>query len=272
MPYSRAHYFVGFVLLVTIVGFWTSYFTEIGKVPLAFHVHAFTATTWVILVMAQSWSIHNRKKLLHRTVGKLSLFVFPFLITGFVMIINVSAERFSTVESSGIMKLGPSFGIGMALAIVAYLLLYYKALNNRRTLHLHAGYMLATPLILFESPFSRIMLRDMPATIFTGSQGPQLILDAIVISITLAVVFSLVVYLRNRKKNGPFLVAAILMAVQAVAMAVAGDVEWMRNLFAAYGAVPAEISLPTGFLLGALISWLGWTGPIKKRKAMAPAQ
>lgn len=40
MPYRHAHYFVGFVLLVIMVGFWASYFSVVKAVPLAFHVHA----------------------------------------------------------------------------------------------------------------------------------------------------------------------------------------------------------------------------------------
>ncbi len=85
----------------------------------------------------------------------------------------------------------PSFGLSMVFAIVAYLVLFYLALRNRRSVRLHAGYMLATPLVLFESPFSRIMLDHLPFLVFTGAGFPQRILDAIVISMAMAIAFAL---------------------------------------------------------------------------------
>ena len=69
----------------------------------------------------------------------------------------VSADRLAANEGEFIAFAGPSFAIGMAIAIAAYLTLFYLALKHRRNVKLHAGYMLATPLILFESPFSRVI-------------------------------------------------------------------------------------------------------------------
>lgn len=270
MPYKHANYFVGLVLLTIIVGFWGSYFVPIAEVPLAFHVHATTATLWVILLMIQHWSIHGRHKHLHRYGGMLSLFLFPLLIVGFVMIINVSAERFVSSDGGSGLWLTPSFGIGMAVAIAAYLSLYYLALRNRRNVRLHAGYMLTTPLILFESPFSRIMLDHMPFLVFTGSEFPQRIIDAIVISIGISIVFAVVLYLRDPRWRFPFLLAAILMIVQAVAMYVGPSSEWLRAGFAVYASVPDWLTLVTGFALGVAVSWAGWRA-VPSQGAPSPA-
>jgi hypothetical protein len=258
MPYPQANYFVGLTLLVIVVGFWGSYFTEIGDVPTAFHVHAFTATSWVVLLMLQVWSIHHRRNDLHKLVGKLSLALFPLLMVGFVSIINFSAASFAAEKSPQIMFLGPSFGVGMMVALVAYLTVFYLALKNRRKVRLHAGYMLMTPLILFESPFSRILSVYFPSAVFTGSEGPQFIIDAIVISISLSIVFALAMYLRDRKGGTPFLVAAAFMIVQAILMYVGSSVEWIRAGFAAYAQIPAGVTLALGLLLGIAVSWLGW--------------
>ena len=53
------------------------------------------------------------------------------------------------------MLYGPGFMIGTMVAMAAYVTVYYRALKYRRKVWVHAGYMLSTPLILFESPFSR---------------------------------------------------------------------------------------------------------------------
>jgi hypothetical protein len=272
MPYRHANYFVGFTLFVIILGFWDSYFVPIAQVPLAFHVHAFTATSWVILLMFQHWSIHGGSRKAHRIAGRLSLALFPFLIVGFVMIIDVSAKAYAANESPVASFLGPSFGLSMLFAIIAYLVLYYQALRNRRNVILHAGYMLTTPLVLFESPFSRIVIDHLPFLIFTGSDFPQRILDSIVISMAMAIAFALVIYLRDRRHGMPFLVAAGIMFLQAVSMYFGTSLDWVRHGFVVYAEVPTTATVLVGLLLGAAVSWFGWR-PVKRssrREVQAP--
>jgi hypothetical protein len=259
MPYPYASYFIAFTLLVIVIGFWGSYFVPIAKVPTAFHVHAFTATSWVILLLVQNWSIRNGRRTLHRLGGILSLLLFPFLIVGFVMIINLTAASYAAHEAEVIRFTGPSFALSMAFAIIAYLILYYLALKHRNNVRLHAGYMLTTPLVLFESPFSRVMLMYLPFMVFTGTEFPQRILDAIVISMGMACVFSLVMYLRDRRGGIPFLIAAVLIFVQAVTMYVGTNLQWVRDGLEAYAQISATATILCGFLLGAAVSWFGWT-------------
>jgi hypothetical protein len=258
MPYPHAKYYVGFVLVVIIIGFWDSYFVPIAEVPLAFHVHAFTAMLWVTLLLFQDWAIRSRRRNLHKIGGMLSLFLFPFLIVGFTMIINVSAAGYVADENELARFLGPSFGLTMMVAILAYLTLFYQALKNRQNVRLHAGYMLTTPLILFESPFSRIILSDVPFLVFTGSEFPQRILDAIVVAMGISVAFALVLYLRDRKSGIPFLIAAIFLLVESVCMYVGTSIDWVRWGFEMYARLPTALTLLVAFLLGAAISWIGW--------------
>jgi hypothetical protein len=264
MPYPKANYFVGFVLLVIIVGFWSSYFVPVSEVPLAFHVHAITATSWVLLLMFQIWAIHGGRITAHRIAGKLSLILFPFLIVGFVMIINVSAASFAADQNPAARYLGPSFALSMLFAIFAYLVLYYQALRTRRNVVLHAGYMLTTPLVLFESPFSRIVTDHLQFLIFTDSTFPQRLLDAIVISMAMAIAFALVMYLRDRKGGVPFLVAAILMLLQAISMYEGTNIDWVRQAFAAYAGYPPAATITAGFMAGVAVSWLGWRLPLTR--------
>jgi hypothetical protein len=117
MPYRYGHYYVVFVLAVILAGFWKSYFSIAGAVPFAFHAHTFSATIWLLLLILQSASIHGRHNAFHKLAGLASLGLFPFLIAGFVMIINVTAAGYAAQESPFVMLLGPSFGIGMFIAI-----------------------------------------------------------------------------------------------------------------------------------------------------------
>lgn len=269
MPYRHAHYFVGFVLLVIMVGFWASYFSAVGNVPLAFHVHAVSAMTWLVLLIAQHLAIQRRANGLHRQMGRASFVLFPFLILGFVMIINLSAERYVRGTDEGVFLLAPAFGIGMWIAIAAYLTLFYLALKHRRNVKLHAGYMLATPLILFESPFSRVIDSYLPWMNVIGSEGPQVVLDTIVVSDSLAIIFALALYTMNRKHGAPWLVAAGFMGLQAVAMWFAPAVPLIGRSFAAYAAIPPGVTLALGIVAGSAVVWLGWQSGKPERRAAA---
>lgn len=257
MPYCYAHYFVGFVLLVIMTGFWASYFAVSGPIPLAFHVHAISSMTWLVLLIAQHLTIQRRANGLHRQMGRASFVLFPFLILGFMMIINVSAARYLKSEDWGVSLLAPAFGIGMAIAIAAYLTLFYLALKHRRNIKLHAGYMLATPLILFESPLSRVMDAYLPWMNIIGSEGPRNVLDTIVISDGMVTLFALGLYAMNRKHGAPWLVAICFTSFQAVAMWFAPDLPAIGRAFGVYAAVPAPAMLALGVVAGAAAAWLG---------------
>ena len=273
MPYKYGHYYVGFVLAVILGGFWASYFRIVDAVPLAFHAHAFSATSWLLLLILQSAAIHGRHNSFHKLAGLASFGLFPLLIAGFVMIINVSAARYAAEENPFIMLLGPSFGIGMLIAIAAYLTLFYQALRHRRNIRLHAGYMLATPLILFESPFSRLMDQAFPWMNFIGSEGPMAVLDTIAISDGLAILFAMTLYSMDRKHGAPWLVASAFMATQAIVMWFAPSIPLLNTLFQLYARLSPEIMILTGIGAGALVGYLGWQhgrGPIKSPAQTSP--
>ena len=273
MPYKHAHYFVGAVLLVILGGFWASYFSVVGgPMPLAFHVHAVTSMVWLMLLIAQHVAIHRRANALHKQMGKASFALFPLLILGFVMIINVSAQNFAAETSPFIMHNGPSFGIGMAVAISAYLTLFYLALKNRRNVKLHAGYMLATPMILFESPFSRLMDQVFPWLNYIQAEGFQAVQGSIVVSNSFVIAFALALYFRDRKHGAPWLVAIFFMALQSVLMWSGTSIPAFAALFGAYATIPEGITLLVGLALGGAAGWFGWrAGGAPAKPATAPA-
>lgn len=272
MPYRYGHYFVGFVLLTILTGFWASYWSPIANVPLAFHVHALTSSSWLLLLIVQSVAIHRRSNAFHKQMGRASFVLFPLLILGFTMIIDVSAQRYAVQESDFIMHNGPSFGIGMAISISAYLTLFYQALKNRRNVKLHAGYMLATPLILFESPFSRVMDQYLPWMNVIGSERIHQVQDQIAISDAMAIAFAMSLYITDRKHGAPWLVASCFMALQALVMWNAPAVPAIGTLFVGYAQIPQAITFAAGIAAGGLAAWLGWrAGSLAPRPHRAAA-
>lgn len=258
MPYPRAHFYVLLVMAVTIAGFWESYFSTFSEGPWQFHAHGIAASLWVVLVATQSWTAHRKQFAWHAAAGKASLLLFPFLIGGLAAIIDLTAKGYVAGEGATRTLLGGSFLLGLLLAIAAYVTLYYRALKYRRKVWLHAGYMMATPLILWESPFSRLLIGFVPGLGIEGPADFPNILISIVWAMASAFAFCLIVRWRVGERAHPFLVAACFIAAQMVAMGLLGDIAIVRSSLALLGQVPSALVVGAGFAAGALTSWAGW--------------
>ena len=258
MPYPRAHYYVLAVMAVIVAGFWPSYFAVWGAVPWQFHAHGVAASIWVAMVAAQSWTAHHRQLPLHRAVGKSSLLLFPFLIGGLAAIIDLTGKGYVAGDSPSRMMFGGSFLIGLALAIAAYVTVYYRALKYRRKVWAHSGYMLTTPLILFESPFSRMLTMFVPGLIISGVDDLHLIMTTILLAMALELAIIAAIWLKYRKRAAPFLIAAGFIIAQMLTMGLMSDSALLRSLLLIIGQLPSSAVVLAGFAIGALTSWAGW--------------
>ncbi|HEU0310652.1 MAG TPA: hypothetical protein VFR36_05490 [Sphingomicrobium sp.] len=267
MPYRNAPYYVLFCIAVIAAGFWPSYFAKWGDVPWQFHAHGIAASIWVMMVLAQSWTAHHKQFPLHRAVGKSSLFLFPFLIGGLAAIIDLTAKGYVAANDPVRVMFGGQFLIGLALAIAAYVTVYYRALKFRRKVWIHSGYMLTTPLILFESPFSRLLGMFVPGFIISGPEDLHLIMPSIIWSMALSLAFIAGIWFFYREKASPFLVAAGFIVAQMLTMGLMADNALLESLLAMLGNVPSAVVWLTGFAIGAATSWAGWNAG---RRAVAP--
>lgn len=271
MPYRHAHYYVLVVMAVIVAGFWPSYFAAWGSVPWQFHAHGIAASIWVAMVAAQSWTAHHGRLPLHRAVGTSSLLLFPFLIGGLAAIIDVTAKGYVAGDNPLRMMFGGSFLIGLALAIAAYVTVYYRALKYRRKVWIHAGYMLTTPLILFESPFSRLLNGFMPGLTISGPGDLHLIMPSILWAMAIELAVIAAIWSRFREKAAPFLVAGGFIVAQMLTMGLMADSTLLRSLLITIGQLPSEAVVLAGFAIGALTSWAGWRAGKRPRVPVSEA-
>jgi len=258
MPYKHAPYYVLVVIAVIIAGFWPSYFAAEESVPWQFHAHGIAASIWVLMVLVQSWTVHKEQLPLHRAVGKSSLILFPFLIGGLAAIIDLTGKGYVSGDGVTRQMFGGQFLIGLALAIAAYVVLYYRALKFRRKVWLHSGYMLATPLILFESPFSRLMTVFVPGLTIRGPENFDRIIPSIEWAMAVELAIIAVLWWRFRDKASPFLVAAVFIIAQMLTMGLMSDNAILESILVMIGNVPSALVVSIGFALGAATSWAGW--------------
>ena len=170
------------------------------------------------------------------------------------------------------MMFGGEFVIGLALAMAAYVVLYYRALKYRRKVWLHSGYMLATPLILFESPLSRVFGTWMPGLIIKGPQDFHLIMPSILWGMAAELAVIAVLWWRFREKASPFLVAAVFIVAQMLTMGLMSDNAVLESLLVIIGNTPSALVVMTGFAIGAATSWLGWQAGKRPAVPVAAAQ
>jgi hypothetical protein len=259
MPYRTAPYWLLLTIVVIAVGFWPSYFSVVGTVPWQFHAHGVAATLWVAMVLAQTLLVKKERLHLHRAIGKASLFLFPFLIGGLFGIIDYTGKHFVSGEPDPVRAmLGGAFATGMAVAAAAYVAVFYQALKNRRKVWLHSGYMLTTPLILFESPFSRVLGMYVPMFMVTGPDTFDRILPSILWSMALELVFIAAVWWVHRDRARPFLVAGGFIVAQMVVMALSPRWHGLDQILVLVGQTPSAVVVMTGMAIGAAASWLGW--------------
>lgn len=270
MPYKYAPHWTALMVIITIAGFWPSYFVAITEVPLAFHVHAFTAMAWLFLIIAQSIAIQRRKNALHKTLGKASFVLFPLVIFGMFMILNNMAQRYANAPTEVDLVTGPGFSFMMMIATAAFLVLFYYSLKHRRNVRLHAGYLLATPLILFESSFGRLQDRIFPWLNVIDSEWPHAFMDSIPINNTMATVFALALYFMDRKNGAPWLVVSGFLTAHSL-MWFAPYFELPAKTLQLYALIPPNVGLMVGLLAGIAVTYFGWKAgsPPERRDAQA---
>ena len=87
MPYKRAWIGVIIMLLLSVAAFWRNYWGTFTTVPWQYHVHGLSATVWMLLLIAQSWSIHHDQRGLHKTAGLLIFALIPVFAAGGVLVV-----------------------------------------------------------------------------------------------------------------------------------------------------------------------------------------
>lgn len=194
---DKTYKYLGYILLALIplifAGFYKTYFQpfpDFGEnIDVYIHIHAIIAAAWVAILIAQPFLIVNKKVALHRTVGKLSYFVFPLLIISFI------PRIIKTYNAGDFAFLFFPIADGCLLILFYVLAIHYKKKTAR-----HMRYMIASALVLMGPTFGRIG----PSLLGWSELMTQNVEYAIIYSILIG----LVLYdLKNKRKFQPYIIA-----------------------------------------------------------------
>jgi hypothetical protein len=155
------HLYLAFVaaLAVTLLGFWPSFTGGLGPLDPIRVLHGVLATTWMVMLVVQSWLIGHGWSRAHRWIGRTSLVIAPALVISAAVVVRD--------------MLGPQshFGVPMRLtlawidiwSLALFSLLYGLAIAKRRTMFLHARFMASTVFVALPPALGRLYGMNIPS-------------------------------------------------------------------------------------------------------------
>lgn len=266
MPYRKAWIWVLALLALTFVAFWPGYFSKLPVKKVAHHYHAASAVLWMLLAIAQSWTIHHNRIALHRKVGLAIFALFPFFLIAGMWVIHVEATTlagdFTSVEGRQIAQ----FGFFDPLANIAFAYLFYEGLKCRYKVHLHARYMLATLLFVISPIGFRLLPIFVPFL-----RADENFSYAMAGGNLIALAVALYLYGQAPRHGRPYLIAAGFIAAQAITFETLGRIPAWAPIFASVSAVNLAFLLTATGIVSLGIAWLGWIAgarPVAPRAAL----
>lgn len=201
--YKYLGYFFLLLIPLTIAGFYKTYINQFPNfeknITYFIHIHAFIATVWIGILIAQPFLIVKKKFALHRKVGKISYVVFPLLILSFL------PQMIRTANSSHPKYLFYSLADCSLLIIFYTLAVYYKRISAR-----HMRYMIAATLVFLGPTVGRI------GPILLG--WSEILTQNVQYGIIYLILISLFLYDKaNGKKFQPYVTAMSLFMLHQIA-------------------------------------------------------
>lgn len=253
MPYRNAHWWVLALLPVIALAFWPAYFGTFRTASFGFHAHGLTAAAWLLLVAAQSWTIHARRANWHRAIGGAVLVVVPLFVGAGILVMHSMAVKYAAASDPFYAALGPRLGLHDVIATVTLVAMVTAALHHRRITALHAGYMLGTVLLVLPPIIERLPL--LPHGLHLSEAIPLAI--------------ALIIGLRARRHGRPFLIVAGVMVLQIAQFETLGASATWGRMFAAFSTWAVGPWALAAMVVALLALWSVW--PRRAARRAQPA-
>ena len=257
MPNRHAHWYLLALFPLAGLAFWRGYLSQLTTSPIEFHAHGVTASLWLVLLVAQSWTIHHDDRALHRTIGLSSLVLFPLFMAGGMTIFIGMAHRFVDQLSPFYTSYAARLAWLDVVGVSGMAYFYFEALRQRRKVHPHSNYLLATVFFLLPPILGRLAAALPPLT----PSGPEEFWKLgigfqLANFVTAALAFFIA--MRKGKHGRPFLLAGVLTLVAASLYQFVGGTAAWEGIYAKVAQLPtAPFALSAG-LAGAAIAYAGW--------------
>ena len=263
MPFQHAHYYVAAFLAITIIAFWPTYFGVLDEAPFAHNVHGATATAWVLLLIWQSWSIHQRNIRFHKWGGRISFLLAPPFVAGGLLV-----TKMTVIKPSPFTEM---FAISLSFAdfvsVASFAAFYFLALYHRRSVDDHSRYMLATIFPLIPPSVARLFAVYAPGIAIRSPEDLPNFGIALNLSFVVAALFNIALIIndiRRKKPLTPFALSLVSLIVMIAIYHTYGTTDHWRRTVLAYAELSDTTLMVVGLVLGALAALVGWFS-VKRR-------
>ena len=215
-------------IAVTVIGFWRTFFTQLGNTDAAHMLHGVSSTGWLVLVLAQAALIRSRQFKWHRVVGWSSLLLFAVLI--------VSSWQMMALLLSG--KGGPLpfeaaklFVYSDVTALPLLIICYAGAIILRKDRHVHSR-LVSTTLLAGLLP----ALARMFALIWPGLDGLIFSMHPTYIFTLAVLAIAIIVDWKKDRLRWPFPFAFVWFAIAYATLFPGTHTQWFDHLARAIAA------------------------------------
>lgn len=258
MPYRNAWMFCLAIIAMTVLAFWPGYFSKLGTAKIAWHLHAVTATAWMLLLAAQSWSIDQGHRASHRSLGLAVFALVPLFLIGAAGVEHSMAMATASGQDPFYNLWGSPLGIYDLVGSAAFLLFGALALRERRNVGRHAAWLLATPLLLIGPALGRVYNAHLPGLVINGPQDFPLFRWSVHLGGLTGVLIAVWLWSRYRRNGQPWLVVAVIILLQSLLFETVGFAKAWNAVFRAFGDVPVALhAVGAGLTALAALAW-GW--------------
>ena len=258
MPYRNAWIYCLAMIAMTVLAFWPGYFSRLGTAKIAWHIHAITATAWMLLLAAQSWSIDRGKRARHRSLGLGVFLLVPLFMVGAAGVEHSMAIATASGRDPFYKLWGPALGFVDLIGAAAFLLFATMALKERRNVARHAAWLLATPLLLIPPALARVYNAHLPGLIIHGPQDFPLFRWSVHLGGLTGVGIGLWIWSRNRRHGQPWLIVAAVILLQSLAFETIGSSALWKAAFEAFADVSPPGHAAGAAVVAAMALWWGW--------------
>lgn len=180
-PIGAPWIFFSLALVLTVAGFWPSFFAALPAAKLPHHIHGWSATAWMLLPLVQAWLIHTQRRKAHRWIGWASL---P--LAAVVVVSGLRVIQLMVAQNAVAFKLLP---IKLVLLDLTGLLLFcvFVGLSivaaRRRDIGQHVRWIACSALIPLEAALERLLINLFPFWVpdfEAGLFGALIAMEAIV--------------------------------------------------------------------------------------------
>lgn len=215
-------------LAVTALGFWRTFFAQLGNVDAAHMLHGATSTGWLVLVLVQASLIGARNYKWHRIIGWSSVLFFTVLVVTSLYMLALMLSGKTGVP----LVFAKIFAFSDVTALPLLVISYVGAIVQRKDRHVHSRLISVTLLAGLLPAAARMFNR-----VWTGPEGLIFSMHPTYLFVLVVLGIAIVIDWKKGRLRWPFPFAFAWFAVSYVILFPGMASQWFDHLARAIGSM-----------------------------------